>query len=43
MFIYFILGETILPSTYIGLTLIMAGLWLQQMKTRKREQSLSHE
>ncbi|GGC58438.1 DMT family transporter [Marinobacter halophilus] len=43
VFIYFILGETILPSTYVGLALIMAGLWLQQMKVRKREQRLHHD
>ncbi|WP_152207756.1 DMT family transporter [Marinobacter changyiensis] len=30
VFIYFILGEVILPSTYIGLMLIVAGLWFQQ-------------
>jgi len=30
VFIWFILGERILPSTYVGLVLIMAGLWLQQ-------------
>ncbi|GHD52008.1 hypothetical protein SAMN05216429_101327 [Marinobacter persicus] len=42
VFIYFILGEKILPSTYIGLVLIMGGLWLQQTKTRHREQELEH-
>lgn len=41
VFIYFILGEQILPSTYIGLVLIMAGLWLQQKKVREREQGLA--
>lgn len=30
IFIHFILGEEILNSTYIGLVLIVAGLWLQQ-------------
>ncbi|WP_375177886.1 DMT family transporter [Marinobacter mobilis] len=42
VFIYFILGEQILPSTYIGLVLIVAGLWLQQKKVRAREQALAH-
>lgn len=36
VFIAVILGEVILPSTYVGLVLIMAGLWLQQRKTRAR-------
>jgi len=43
VFIYFILGEVILPSTYVGLALILAGLWLQQMKVRAREQVLNHD
>ncbi|WP_416398577.1 DMT family transporter [Allohahella sp. A8] len=30
VFIHFILGETIRPSTYIGLVLIIIGLWWQQ-------------
>lgn len=30
VFIYFILGEIILPSTYVGLVLIVVGLWIQQ-------------
>ncbi len=34
VFIYFILGEIILPSTYIGLVLIVAGLWLQQRRSK---------
>ena len=42
VFIYFILGEQILPSTYIGLVLIVAGLWLQQKKVLVREQALAH-
>ncbi|SHK32808.1 hypothetical protein SAMN05216369_1557 [Marinobacter antarcticus] len=41
VFIYFILGEQILPSTYIGLVLIMMGLWLQQKKVKEREQELA--
>lgn len=41
VFIYFILGEHILPSTYIGLVLIMGGLWLQQKKVKAREQELA--
>ena len=36
VFIYFILGEIILPSTYVGLILIVAGLWLQQRKARDK-------
>ncbi|AOY86986.1 hypothetical protein BKP64_01660 [Marinobacter salinus] len=40
VFIHFILGEQILSSTYIGLVLIMAGLWLQQKKVREREEAL---
>ena len=42
VFIYFILGEVILTSTYVGPVLIIAGLWLQQKKVRDREQALSH-
>ncbi len=42
VFIYFILGEVILPSTYVGLLLILAGLWLQQKKTRDRVQALDN-
>lgn len=42
VFIYFILGEHILTSTYIGLVLIMAGLWLQQRKVKAREEALVH-
>ena len=42
VFIYFILGEVILPSTYVGLLLIIAGLWLQQKKIRDREQVFGH-
>lgn len=30
VFIHFILGEVILSSTYAGLVLIVAGLWIQQ-------------
>ncbi|MFW5957682.1 MAG: DMT family transporter [Desulfosalsimonas sp.] len=30
VFIYFILGEVIAASTYVGLVMIIAGLWLQQ-------------
>lgn len=36
VFIYFILGEIILQSTYIGLVLIIAGLWIQQRKVRNK-------
>ena len=42
VFIYFILGEVILKSTYIGLVLIIAGLWLQQKKVQARTQGLEH-
>lgn len=34
VFIYFILGEVILTSTYIGLVLIIGGLWFQQHAAR---------
>lgn len=34
IFIHFLLGETILPSTFIGLALIIAGLLYQQRKTK---------
>ncbi|MFT5988551.1 MAG: drug/metabolite transporter (DMT)-like permease, partial [Pseudomonadales bacterium] len=37
VFIWFILGERILPSTYVGLVLIMAGLWLQQKKAAQKQ------
>ncbi len=36
VFISLILGEVILPSTYVGLVLIVAGLWVQQRKVRER-------
>ncbi|MDI9244815.1 DMT family transporter [Marinobacter sp. CHS3-4] len=36
VFIYFILGEIILPSTYVGLVLIVAGLWVQQLKAKQK-------
>lgn len=36
VFIAWILGEVILPSTYVGLVLIVGGLWLQQRRTRRR-------
>ncbi|WP_417531033.1 DMT family transporter [Marinobacter lipolyticus] len=36
VFISLILEEVILPSTYVGLVLIVAGLWLQQRKVRER-------
>lgn len=35
VFIHFILGEEILPSTYVGLSLIVAGLVLQQLRGRQ--------
>ncbi len=39
VFIYFILGEMILPSTYVGLVLIVAGLWIQQRRSGPRQVS----
>lgn len=36
VFIHFILGEVILASTYIGLVLIIGGLWFQQHMARGR-------
>ncbi len=33
VFIYFILGEIILLSTYVGLVLIVAGLWIQRRRS----------
>ena len=35
VFIHFLLGEEILPSTFIGLVLIIAGLFIQQAKALK--------
>ncbi|MFT4908179.1 MAG: drug/metabolite transporter (DMT)-like permease [Oleispira sp.] len=37
VFIYFILGEVILSSTYIGLLLIVAGLLIQQRRSKPAE------
>jgi hypothetical protein len=37
-----VLGEVILPSTYLGLGLILTGLWLQQRRVAAREASLAH-
>ncbi len=34
VFIHYLVGEEILHSTYVGLVLIVAGLLLQQLKTR---------
>lgn len=36
VFISMILGEVILGSTWVGLILILAGLWIQQRKVRDR-------
>ena len=41
VFIYFILGESILSSTYVGLVLIVAGLWVQQY--RHKDTATIHE
>ncbi|MFH1351321.1 MAG: EamA/RhaT family transporter, partial [Pseudomonadota bacterium] len=35
VFIHFILGEKILGSTFVGLGLIVAGLFIQQFKGGK--------
>jgi len=35
VFIYFIVGEVILASTWAGLVLIVAGLWFQQLGARR--------
>ncbi|QSP94629.1 DMT family transporter [Marinobacter salinisoli] len=43
VFIYLILGEQILTSTYVGLVMIVAGLWLQQRKVSAQKQRLAHE
>ena len=37
VFIHFLVGEEILGSTFAGLVLIVAGLFIQRMKTVKRE------
>jgi drug/metabolite transporter (DMT)-like permease len=29
IFIHFVLGEHVVPSTFVGLVLIVGGLWLQ--------------
>ena len=34
VFIHFLVGEAILPSTFVGLVLIVAGLVIQQIKTK---------
>ena len=34
VFIHFLVGEDILPSTYVGLILIIAGLIVQQRKSQ---------
>jgi drug/metabolite transporter (DMT)-like permease len=36
IFIYFLLNEKILPSTFIGLGLIISGLALQQLKSKQQ-------
>lgn len=38
VFIYFMVGETILPATFVGLLLIIAGLFCQQLKGRTSQQ-----
>ncbi|NQT57150.1 MAG: EamA/RhaT family transporter, partial [Desulfobacteraceae bacterium] len=35
VFIHFLVGEDILASTYIGLVLIVVGLIIQQIKSRR--------
>lgn len=39
VFIYLILGEVILISTWVGLILIVAGLWLQQAGSKRADAS----
>lgn len=34
VFIHFLVGEDILPSTFIGLVFIVMGLFIQQLKAR---------
>jgi drug/metabolite transporter (DMT)-like permease len=36
VFIHYLVGEDILPSTFIGLVLIVAGLLIQQLKTKSQ-------
>jgi drug/metabolite transporter (DMT)-like permease len=36
VFIHFLVGEEILPSTFIGLVLIVVGLLIQQIKSGRR-------
>ena len=36
VFIHYLVGEDILPSTFVGLMLIVAGLIIQQLKVRRR-------
>lgn len=36
IFIYFLVGETILPATFVGLLLIVAGLLCQQLGSKAR-------
>lgn len=43
VFIYLILGEVILASTWIGLILIVAGLWLQQLGSHQDEAREVHD
>ncbi|MBU8869803.1 MAG: DMT family transporter [Gemmatimonadales bacterium] len=35
VFIHFVLGEHIVPATFVGLVLIVGGLWVQQPRKRK--------
>ncbi len=37
LFIAVILGEVILTSTYVGLVLIMTGLWVQQLRVNQKQ------
>ena len=39
VFIHFVLGEVILASTYVGLALILGGLWLQQRRHPARREA----
>ena len=42
VFIYFIVGEVILASTWAGLVLIVAGLWFQQLGARRGATEPAH-
>lgn len=43
VFIYFLVGESIVPATVVGLALVVAGNVLQQWPERRREARAEHE